>query len=81
MSQLGLTLTRHLLRRQLRHPEATGEFTSILSQIATAAKVVSCEVNKAGLVDILGFTGERNATGDEVQKLDIYANEIPKRRF
>ena len=76
MSQIGLTLTRHLLREQQQHPRATGEFTSILSQLATAAKVVSREVNKAGLVDILGFTGEKNVTGDEIQKLDIYAHEV-----
>ena len=76
MSQLGLTLTRHLFREQRRNPEATGELSSILNGIATAAKVVSCEVNKAGLVDILGFTGGKNVTGDEVQKLDVYAHDI-----
>ncbi len=76
MSQLGLTLSRHLRREQHRHPDATGELTGILEQIGTAAKIVSCEVNKAGLVDILGFTGEQNATGDEMQKLDVYAHDI-----
>jgi len=76
MSQLGLTLSRHLSREQSRHPDATGELTDILSQIGIAAKIVSCEVNKAGLVDILGFTGEENATGDEMQKLDIYAHDV-----
>jgi len=76
MSQLGLTLSRHLRREQSRHPEATGELTGVLVQIGTAAKIVSCGVNKAGLVDILGFTGEHNATGDAMQKLDVYAHDV-----
>ena len=73
---LGITLTRHIWEEQQVHPEATGEFSDILNQIAWAAKVIAREVNKAGLVDILGYTGERNVQGEEVRKLDRYANEV-----
>ena len=73
---LGITLTRHIYEEQQVHPAATGEFSDILNQIAWAAKVISREVNKAGLVDILGYTGERNVQGEEVRKLDTYANDV-----
>ncbi|MAF26753.1 MAG: class 1 fructose-bisphosphatase [Gemmatimonadota bacterium] len=71
----GITCNRFILEEQKLHPEATGEFTEILNQIVLAAKIVSREVNKAGLIDILGATGETNVQGEQVQKLDIYANE------
>jgi fructose-1,6-bisphosphatase I len=74
--KIGINLTRHIYEKQREHPEATGELTGILNQIAFAAKIVSREVNKAGLVEILGFTGHENVQGEEVQKLDEFANEV-----
>ncbi len=74
--KVGITLTRHIYEKQKEHPEATGELTGILNQIALASKIVSREVNKAGLAEILGFTGDVNVQGEEVQKLDEYANEV-----
>jgi len=72
----GVTnLSRFLLEEQRLFPEATGDFTLILEQIAFAAKIISREVNKAGLVNILGKTDTSNVHGEEQQKLDIYANE------
>lgn len=71
-----MTLPRHILEGEKQHPEATGELSAILLQLGLAAKVISLEVNKAGLVDILGFTGENNKSGDQVKKLDIYAHEM-----
>lgn len=71
-----MTLPRHILEGERQHPEATGELSAILLQLCLAAKVISLEVNKAGLVDILGFTGENNQSGDQVKKLDIYAHEM-----
>ncbi|MBU1652253.1 class 1 fructose-bisphosphatase [bacterium] len=56
------------------HPHAKGEFTQLLMDIALAGKIVSREVNKAGLVEILGMTGETNIQGEQVQKLDDFAN-------
>ncbi|ETX03271.1 MAG: fructose-1,6-bisphosphatase [Candidatus Entotheonella factor] len=63
------------MEQQRDYPEATGDFTGLLTQIALAAKIISREVNKAGLVNILGFTGEKNVQGEAVKKLDIFANE------
>jgi fructose-1,6-bisphosphatase I len=62
--------------QQLRDvPNATGELSNLLRNIGLAAKRVNVEVNKAGLVDILGDTGTINVQGEEVKKLDIYAND------
>jgi fructose-1,6-bisphosphatase I len=55
---------------------ATGRFTRLLNELILAAKIVSREVNKAGLVNVLGFTGETNVQGEKVQKLDEYANSV-----
>ncbi len=71
-----MTLPRHILEGEKLHPEATGELSAILLQLGLAAKAISLEVNKAGLADILGFTGENNHSGDEVKKLDIFAHDI-----
>lgn len=71
-----MTLPRHILEGEKLHPEATGELSAILNQLGLAAKVISLEVNKAGLADILGFTGETNYSGDQVKKLDMFAHEM-----
>lgn len=76
MSEYGITLTRHIMNVQKSIPAATGVFSGLMMQIATAAKVVAREVNKAGLVDVLGTTGDANVQGEQVQKLDDYANRI-----
>lgn len=74
--QKGITnLSRFLLEEQRKIPGATGDFTLILEQIAFAAKIISREVNKAGLVNILGKIGSVNYFGEQQQKLDIFANE------
>jgi fructose-1,6-bisphosphatase I len=70
-----MTVSRFLYETQRRlSPEATGTLTMLLSDVILAAKLVSREVNKAGLLDILGTTGETNVQGETVQKLDEYAN-------
>jgi len=74
--QKGITnLSRFLLEEQRKIPGATGDFTLILEQIAFAAKIISREVNKAGLVNILGQVGSTNYFGEQQQKLDVFANE------
>lgn len=71
-----MTIQRHILEGEKSHPEATGELSALLSDLVLAAKVISLEVNKAGLVDILGFTGTDNIHGEHVKKLDIYAHDM-----
>jgi len=73
MSQV--TVTEHLLLHQKQSPSATGRFTMLLNELILAGKIISREVNKAGLVDILGFTGAENVQGEKVKKLDSFANE------
>ncbi len=70
-----MTLSRHIMEQERKYPKATGEFSSLLSDLAVAAKIVGRSVNKAGLVDVIGFTGDENIFGEEVKKLDILANE------
>lgn len=73
--ELGTTLTRFLIEQQ-RKSGASGDFTGLLSEIATAGKIISREVNKAGLIDLLGYKGKKNVHGEEVQKLDDFSNEV-----
>ena len=70
-----ITLSRHIMEQERGHPQATGEFSSLMSDLAVAAKIVGRSVNKAGLVDVIGFTGDENIFGEEVKKLDDLANE------
>ena len=70
-----VTIEHHILEQQRHFPEATGEFTKLLYDIALAAKIISREVTKAGLVDILGLTGNKNIQDEETTKLDVFANE------
>ena len=70
-----LTLGEFTLREMRAFPKATGELAGLLRDIGLAAKRINVEVNKAGLVDILGNTGEVNIQGEEVKKMDEYANE------
>lgn len=69
-----LTLDEFTLREMRAFPRATGELAGLLRDIGLAAKRVNVEVNKAGLVDILGETGNVNVQGEEVKKLDEFAN-------
>ena len=71
----SITLNEFIIHQQAEFPEATGNFSCLLHHIGIAAKKVNREVNKAGLVDILGRSGCENVQGEEQQKLDVYANE------
>ena len=69
-----LTLDEFTIQQMRQFPTATGELSSLLRDLGLAAKRVNVEVNKAGLVDILGDHGTVNVQGEDVKKLDIYAN-------
>src|SRR5690349_4567003 len=70
-----LTLDEFTLQQLRDFPHATGELSGLLRDMGLAAKRVNVEVNKAGLVDILGDAGSVNVQGEDVKKLDIYAND------
>jgi len=74
ISRKVLTLDEFTIQQLRDFPKATGELSSLLRDIGLAAKRVNVEVNKAGLVDILGDAGSMNVQGEEVKKLDIFAN-------
>src|SRR5258705_8768925 len=69
------TLGQFIIERQKDFPYAKGELSRLLRDIGIASKIVNREVNKAGLVDILGEHGTTNIQGETVKKLDVYANE------
>ncbi len=75
MSHRAVTLSQFVLQQERTHPGATGEFTDLLHDIEFAAKMINREVVRAGLVDILGYTGSENVHGEKVQKLDRFAHE------
>jgi fructose-1,6-bisphosphatase I len=71
-----LTLQQHILEEQRRHhPQATGDFSWLLSGITLAAKMIESRVRRAGLTDLLGAAGHDNVQGEAVQKLDVFANQ------
>ena len=69
------TLGEFIIKNQTSFKYSSGELSSLINSIRLAAKVVNHEVNKAGLVDIIGVTGNENIQSEKQQKLDIYANE------
>lgn len=76
MEKFVVTIERFIIEQERRYPEATGIFSSLLYDLSLAAKMISRAVNMAGLVEILGRAGKRNVHGEDVMKLDEYANEV-----
>ena len=72
------TIERFILDQENRYPEATGELSNLLYDIALAAKIIAANIRRAGLVNILGLAGETNVQGEEQQKLDVFANATMK---
>ena len=70
------TLNDFIILKQKEFPYAKGELSSLLHHIGTAAKMVNKKINKAGLIDIIGSSGEINVQGENQQKLDVYADEV-----
>ncbi len=75
MSQKNQTLGEFIIENQSSFKYTSGELSRLINSIRLAAKVVNHEVNKAGLVDIIGTVGDTNIQGEDQQKLDVFANE------
>lgn len=71
-----VVLDEFIVQSEKDFPYATGELSALLRDIGVAAKIVNREVNKAGLADILGAAGKKNSHGEEVKKLDVFANDV-----
>ena len=70
-----ITLEQFIIQKERNFPYATGQLSKIIRDIVLASRMINREVNKAGLVDILGHAGEVNIQGEEQQKLDVFADE------
>jgi len=75
MRERPVTLSQFVLQQERIHPEASGQFTNLLLDIALSAKMINKAVVRAGLVEILGDTGDTNVQGERVQRLDVFAHE------
>jgi len=76
MTQQNKTLGEFIINKQGEFKYSSGELSRLINSIRLAGKIVNHEVNKAGLVDILGTAGAENIQGEDQQKLDVYANEV-----
>lgn len=70
------TIGRHLVDQADQVLGATGEFTNLMADLVVAFKLISKEVNKAGLAEVLGVAGKHNVHGEAMQKLDVFADEV-----
>ncbi len=73
-----ITIERFIMEQERRHPEATGELSNLLYDIALGAKIIASAVRRAGLINILGSAQAVNVQGEEQQKLDVFANDALK---
>lgn len=71
-----MTIERHILEQQGHHPKATGRLTSLLYDLALAAKLIARETTRAGIANILGATDNENPHGEVQQKLDVFADQV-----
>ena len=71
-----ITIERHIVEEERKHPHATGAFSDILYEVTLAVQLISREVRRAGLIDIHGKTGDTNVHGEEVKKLDDFAHDV-----
>jgi fructose-1,6-bisphosphatase I len=71
-----VTIERYIIEQEKMHPDATGELSGLLYDLALAAKMIANKVRSAGLADILGSAENINVQGETQQKLDVIANEI-----
>ena len=76
-----VTIERFIIEQERQFPDATGELSGILYDMALAGKMIANKVRSAGLVDILGATSDINVQGEVQQKLDVIANEIVVKAF
>lgn len=75
MENIGTTLTQHIWQEQKNYPDSKGVFSELLYEVALVCKIISREVNKAGIAEVYGLTGEVNIQGEEIQKLDEFAQQ------
>lgn len=70
------TIDRFIAEQGSKYPQATGEFTSLLHHLMFAIRIIARDVRRAGLNDILGLTEHYNVHGENVKRIDLFANEV-----
>jgi fructose-1,6-bisphosphatase I len=78
MQSSVVTIERFIMDNERKHPEATGELSNLLYDVALGAKIIAASIRRAGLVDILGSVGRVNVQGEDQKKLDVLANDTLK---
>ena len=73
-----ITIERFIIEQERRYPEATGELSNLLYDIALGAKIIAATVRRAGILHVFGSAGAINVQGEDQQKLDVFANEALK---
>lgn len=73
-----ITLTSHLLEQQHNFPNATGDFTLLMTAIQSACKFISSKVRSSGMVNLQGYIDQKNESGENQQKLDVLSNDVIK---
>lgn len=76
MFQKPTSLIEFILEEERKIPRATGSLTLVLTQLEYAGKIITSHIKQAGLVDILGETGDTNVFADQVKKIDVFSNEL-----
>ena len=76
MPASGITLSRHIIEEEHRHPQTTGEFSILLQQMSYAGRVLANEIRKAAMGTNLGSTGRIGPSGDTQSQIDVFANEV-----
>ncbi len=71
-----ITLTEFILQEERRFKKSTGIFTLLMTYLENSSKIIASHIKMAGLADIIGKTGKKNIYNDEVQKLDIFSNDL-----
>lgn len=71
-----ITLTRHLTEEQVKHPEATGDFTLLCHALQFSFKSIAYYIRRATLINLTGLAGSSNTTGDDQKKLDVISNDL-----
>ncbi len=73
-----ITIHHHISAEEDLHPEATGDFSALLQDLMFAIRIISRDVRRAGLNNVLGISNEKNSSGEIVRKLDTYSNDVIK---
>lgn len=76
MHNIGITLTQFIIEEQRKFSGASGEFTGLLNDVATACKKISSLTHKGDLIGVLGAAGSENVQGEQQKKMDIITNEV-----